>query len=260
VQVARREKASGTHPASALGQSPARIAQGKAHRPRIDHAAPIRAAHSARGSPAKLARFPSRGRAAHRRRFFAVRSLRSPLRRCAPFVALGFPPRTPAPCGAGHRAQSKPRPRRSSPNDHKPQRQKQPQQTARSARPRIGGERSIAGLRVRFIVSHGGKGRSALAPRGFATPLPTPATKNRRRGPRIRFALDAPRRSASMNAQTKKSFTSCCWCGQPVGHLHMLVNGPHVVFGRPHRWVFCGLLCLVGWAQCERSTAIPSPP
>ncbi|MFZ1084166.1 MAG: hypothetical protein WAN35_04285 [Terracidiphilus sp.] len=60
-----------------------------------------------------------------------------------------------------------------------------------------------------------------------------------------------------MNAQTKNSLLPCCWCGSPVGRLHISVAAPAVAVGRPHRWLFCGLLCLFGWCAAERSSLVP---
>ena len=55
-----------------------------------------------RFAPPERPHFPLRGRAARRRRSSAT------LRRCAPFVAPGFPPRAAAPCGAALRAEKAP--------------------------------------------------------------------------------------------------------------------------------------------------------
>ena len=43
----------------------------------------------------------------------------------------------------------------------------------------------------------------------------------------------------------------CVWCGQPVGRLSLVVAGPAQGPGVSHRWLFCGLSCLVAWSVCE---------
>jgi hypothetical protein len=80
-----------------------------------------------------------------------------------------------------------------------------------------------------FMVSHGGK------------------------GPPLR-ALDSPRCLEVMKTRTGSAslqFRPCVWCGQPVGRLNLSVTGPAEEPGVPHRWVFCGPSCLLGWVASE---------
>lgn len=93
------------------------------------------------------------------------------------------------------------------------------------------------------------------AARGFATgPCKTSACANAAHRFLTVHPLTGGAGDAVMNAQTKKQSHSCVWCGQPVARrLCLVLIGPSVMPGQPHRWLFCSLLCLQGWAAAERA-------
>ena len=169
------------------------------------------------------ARRPSRGR---------------PSLRFVLFASLALVPSAPvalARSGIGQK-------RRPRPSDKNPKNHKELKSTPRFARP----HKVCPALRFLLILSHGGQGSSLRFARCGGT--------QRARGP------DSPRTWECMKTQRVNPSSLCPWCGEPVGRLHMVLTGPSIAVGEPHRWVFCSLLCLQRWVVAERALPVESEP